>query len=143
MRQSNTMNRVMHRFAGIAAAFAIAILFGAQPSDAQTATISGKLIDRQCSVIDALQQQPLAEYRCTLWVEVTYACTTGACKITHTVYCPNTTADNRPMNSAFWTCVDDGGMQIRGGTVTITGYLRTPTQQLDHRGEILGYSFQY
>lgn len=139
MRQRQSINRII----GVLAIVGITVVFGAQPSNAQTATISGKLIDRQCSVIDALQQQPPAEYRCTLWVEVTYACTTGACKTTHTVYCPNAAVDGRPTSSAFWTCADDGGMQIRGGTVTITGYLRTPTQQLDHRGEILGYSFQY
>lgn len=120
-------------------------LFGSVQLSAQTVTLTGKLIDRQCSVEDAYQLQPSTEKRCTLWIEVSFACPTGTCTQVHTVYCPNKAVDNRPFNGAYVTCSDGYAMQIRHPTKNyiIHAYARTVTQQLDGYGQFTGYQFQY
>lgn len=113
------------------------------PSSAQTTSITGILKDRQCSVEDVFQLQPPTEKRCTLWIETSFPCpSSGVCKETHTVYCPNKAADNRPFNSAYVTCSSPTSMQT-GRTHTVNAYLRTPSQRADGYGDYLGFQFAY
>lgn len=108
-------------------------------------TITGKLVDRQCSVEDVFGYQPTTDKRCTLWIETTFACPTGVCKETYTVYCPRRATDNRFFNSAYDVCSDPAAMQILHPTAnyTITGWLRTIEQQKDGYGQIHGAGFSY
>lgn len=119
---------------------------------AQTATISGKLIDRVCSVEDVYQLQPSTEKRCTLWMESSYSCPCvgcdggmTTCKSVFTIYCPNKAVDNRPFNGAYEVCSDGSAMQIKHPTKTyiIQAFLRTVAQQLDGYGQFVGYQFQH
>lgn len=124
-----------------------ALLFLAlpSPSAAQTTNITGILKDRQCSVEDVFQLQPPTEKRCTLWIETSFPCAsriTGVCKETHTVYCPNKAADNRPFNSAYATCSSPTSMQI-GRQHTVSAFLRTPAQRADGYGDYQGFAFTY
>lgn len=128
------------------------LLLPAGAAVSQTATISGKLVDRQCSVEDVYQLQPVSERRCTLWVESSFSCPcqscdggTTTCKSVFTVYCPNKAVDNRPFNGAYEVCSDPSAMQIRhpSKSYIIYGYARTPEQQLDGFGQFTGYQFQY
>lgn len=112
-----------------------------------TVTVTGKLIDRQCSVEDVYQLQPSTEKRCTLWIQTTYSCAAlgGVCKDVYTVYCPRKAADNRPFNTAYDVCSDGSAMQILhpSQNYTISGYLRTAEEQKDGLGQIHGASFSY
>lgn len=133
-------------------AVALLLLLLADVARAQTATISGKLIDRQCSVEDAYQIQPLAERRCTLWIESSFSCPcptcdggVATCKSVFTVYCPNKAVDGRAFIGAYPVCADPSAMQIRHPTKTyiIQAFLRTAAQQLDGYGQFTGYQFQH
>lgn len=114
-------------------------------------TITGKLVDRQCSVEDSFGYQPPTEKRCTLWMEMTFTCPvtsatpSGVCKEVYTVYCPRKAADNRFFNSAYDVCSDPAAMQILHPTsnYTITGWLRTIEQQKDGYGQVQGTGFSY
>lgn len=126
---------------------AVCFLFSSSASYAASAsaTVTGKLIDRQCSVEDVFQLQPSTEKRCTLWIQTTFFCATGTCKETYTVYCPRKAADNRPFNSAYDVCSDPSAMQIMhpSRNYTISGWWRTTEEQKDGFGQIHGNSFQY
>jgi hypothetical protein len=110
-------------------------------------TVTGKLIDRQCSVEDVYQLQPPTEKRCTLWIQTTFFCAApgGVCKDVYTVYCPRKAADNRPFNTAYDVCSDGSAMQVLfpSANYTISGYLRTVEEQKDGLGQIHGTSFSY
>lgn len=110
-----------------------------------TVAITGKLIDRQCSVEDVYQLQPPTEKRCTLWIQTTFFCPAGTCKEVYTVYCPRKQADNRPLNTAYDVCSDPAAMQVLhpSRNYTISGYLRTAEEQKDGLGQIHGTSFSY
>lgn len=120
-------------------AFAVAL-----PAEASTATVIGKLIDRQCSVDDVFGLQPSVEKYCVLSIEETRVVFGITYKKTFTVYCPLKTIDGLP-RQAYYTCSDPAAMQIRHPTTnySVTGDLRTDVEQLDGRGQILGNSFQY
>lgn len=129
--------------------FAFVVLFLSTPAPSYaaspTVTITGKLVDRQCSVEDAYQLQPPTEKRCTLWIQTTFFCPTGTCKEVYTVYCPRKATDNRQFNTAYDVCSDPGGMQILfpSANYTISGYLRTVEEQKDGLGQIHGTMFSY
>jgi hypothetical protein len=105
-------------------------------------TLTGKLVNRVCTVQDMLLLQPIDQYRCTLTF-MTYA--DNGTPIYYQVYCPNKPADGQPMNMAYYTCADPGAMQINHPiyNYTVTGWLRTVPQQADGYGMIQGYNFQY
>jgi hypothetical protein len=129
-----------------AIATAVLLLALAAPSFAGTVTITGKLVDRQCSVEDVFQLQPAAEKRCTLtFREVICGGSAALCVHDITVYCPNKAADGRLHNGAYWTCSDDSAMQINHSSAnyTVTGWTRTVEQQKDGFGQVQGYQFSY
>lgn len=129
-----------------AIATVVLLLALAAPSFAGTVTITGKLIDRQCSVEDVYQLQPAAEKRCTLtFREVICGGSIPACTQDITVYCPNKAADGHLHNGAYWTCSDNAGMQVNhpSALYTVTGWTRTAEQQKDGYGAVQGYSFSY
>lgn len=111
---------------------------------AATVTVNGKLVDRQCSVEDVLQRQPLAERYCTLTYEETRVVFGVTYTKRFTVYCPNKTIDGL-FRGAYETCADASAIQIRHPTLTYTavGDLRTEAERADGRGDILGNSFSY
>lgn len=125
----------------LAAVIAFAVV---PPAEASTATVIGKLIDRQCSVEDAYQLQPQAEKYCTLTYEETFVVFGVTYKKQFTVYCPYKTVDGLP-RQAYVTCSDPYLLQIRHPTkiYSATGDLRTAAEALDGKGQILGNSFQY
>lgn len=142
----------MKKLTVIALAFFLIFLSASAFAAAPLVTITGKLIDRQCSIEDVFQLQPTTEKRCTLWVEVSFSCPctscdggSTTCKEVYTVYCPRKAADNRLLNTAYDVCSDGSAMQIRhpSATYTITGWLRTVDQQKDGLGQVQGFAFSY
>jgi hypothetical protein len=111
---------------------------------APVVTLTGALVDRQCSVEDVFQLQPQAERYCTLTIEETTPSQQGTFR-RWTVYCPNKAADGQPFNGAYYFCSDPAAMQIRhpNRTMIVQGWLRTPQQQADGLGQVQGYQFQY
>ena len=108
---------------------------------AQTVVLTGKLVDRQCSVEDVYQLQATTAKRCTLYIEATFVCPAGVCKEVHTCYCPRKAADNRFLNAAYDVCSDPAGAQI-GGSIIAHGWARTPAQRADGYGDHQCYQFQ-
>lgn len=128
----------------ICAVIVCALFATAANAAAPAVTLTGALVDRQCSVEDVYQYQPQAERYCTLTIEETTPSNLGTFR-RWTVYCPNKAADGQSFNAAYGVCNTPTAMQIRHPTrtVIIQGWLRTPEQQADGRGQVQGYQFQY
>lgn len=145
MKKTRTRNRIVS--VSVCALVAALICLSA-PAYAGTVTITGKLVDRVCTVEDTFQLQPSTEKRCTLYVKESWAsggCLSGVCSHVVTVYCPNKAADDRPFNGAYHVCSDPAAMQINhpSANYTITGWTRTVAQQADGNGQFQGYQFSY
>jgi hypothetical protein len=141
MKITKTFANFLSSFLFLAAILVSVPSYGASP----TVTITGKMVDRQCSVEDVYQLQPSTDKRCTLWIQTTFSCPAGTCQETYTVYCPRKAVDNRPLNTAYDVCSDPAAMQIihPSRNYTISGYLRTAEEQKDGLGQIHGTMFSY
>lgn len=136
-----------HRIAPVLALAAALVLALVLPAAVHAAPpvvqVTGKLIDRVCTVDDDFGLQPAAERRCTLWMREATPGSDGVYRV-YTIYCPNKAVDGQPLNLAYSICRDPYGMQINhpNRNYIITGWLRTTAQAADGLGQIQGYQFQ-
>jgi hypothetical protein len=129
--------------------FALVLTCCALPCPAATVSVTGKLVDRQCSVEDVYQLQPQAERYCTITLDEakTVNGPTGEPVTYHrriTAYCPKLTIKGTTYAS-YSLCADPYAMQINHPTklYIVQGDLREPGELADGRGEFIVTQAQY
>lgn len=103
-----------------------------------------KLVDRICSVEDAYGFQPSNEKYCTMTYRETVPGSDGTYR-RWTVYCPNAAVDGQALTTSYQTCSDPSAQQINHPTQNyqVIGWLRTPAQAADGKGQVLAYQVGY